>query len=355
MSEITKMMYHNVKDIDYICFINRYVGGIQKIMWHPIKPFLTSIIPFTSNSIFLWDLNGNLVDTFTGHSGSVTDISWSHDGSLMASCSSDKNVFIWSFETRQVIDRINDYNSSLYFVSWSLQENVLASVAGKILMEGDSLMESTTYIWNKRNNTSLSLSKDISHIAWNPIESTLARTIHSSEGSIIELWNSNSTVIHNFNTHLNIKGSISWNYTGMYIAVRDYNKSSFFNNQGYMIKDYLCDTSFVWDKGIEWNPKENLLAIVDKDVIRIYNEVGSLVCSCESHQNYIATIAWNCDGTLIASGSFDKTIKIWTPGGTLLRTLYGHDDAVFELAWSPDGCRLASVSRDYSLFLWGIP
>ena len=67
-------------------------------------------------------------------------------------------------------------------------------------------------------------------------------------------------------------------------------------------------------------------------------------------------VAFNHDGTLLASGSLDKTVKLWdVTTGRLQATLEGHDHAVHSVAFSNDGKLLASASYDHTLKLWDIP
>jgi WD40 repeat protein len=67
-------------------------------------------------------------------------------------------------------------------------------------------------------------------------------------------------------------------------------------------------------------------------------------------------IAFSPDGTLLASGSSDRTITLWSmPGGEVTATLTGHNDVIYSIAFSPDGRLLASGSQDHSIKLWSVP
>jgi WD40 repeat protein len=67
----------------------------------------------------------------------------------------------------------------------------------------------------------------------------------------------------------------------------------------------------------------------------------------------VLSVSWSPDGTRLASGSDDNTVKLWdASSGGLARTLAGHDNSVLSVAWSPDGTRLASGSADRTVKLW---
>lgn len=66
----------------------------------------------------------------------------------------------------------------------------------------------------------------------------------------------------------------------------------------------------------------------------------------------MTSVAFSPNGQLIATGSWDKTVKLWKPDGTLVTTLRGHNAEVFGVAFSPDSKIIASASGDKTVKLW---
>ncbi|MEH2067325.1 MAG: TIR domain-containing protein [Nostoc sp.] len=71
------------------------------------------------------------------------------------------------------------------------------------------------------------------------------------------------------------------------------------------------------------------------------------------HNGLISRVEWSLDGTMLASPSFDSTIKLWSVDtGECIRTLEGHKGRVWTVAWSPDGKSIASGSADNTIRFW---
>jgi len=64
------------------------------------------------------------------------------------------------------------------------------------------------------------------------------------------------------------------------------------------------------------------------------------------HTDRIWTASFSPDGTLLATGSSDNTVRVWTLGTNSATRLGGHHARVVAVAFSPDGAHLASVGHD---------
>jgi WD40 repeat protein len=88
---------------------------------------------------------------------------------------------------------------------------------------------------------------------------------------------------------------------------------------------------------------------------------GGLLFTLDADSYAVGALAWNQDGTLLASNGSaygEQMIRIWNmitgeligefQGGLMTGDAY-HSNA---LAWSPDGSRLSSTSDDGKIYIW---
>ena len=72
----------------------------------------------------------------------------------------------------------------------------------------------------------------------------------------------------------------------------------------------------------------------------------------EGHTAPIAALTVSPDASMLASASWDHTVRLWPLSGDAPRVLEGHSQNVNGVAFTPDGKSLVSVGYDLSMRIW---
>jgi WD40 repeat protein len=106
---------------------------------------------------------------------------------------------------------------------------------------------------------------------------------------------------------------------------------------------------------VRFHPKETLVvAGTTHGEIHIF-EMPTLnhVATLRGHSDWVRAIAFNADGSLMASGGEDQRVRIWsTHNWEMLHELRGHTNRIRAVAFSADGTLLGSGSTDGTIRLW---
>ncbi|XP_052801296.1 notchless protein homolog 1-like [Mya arenaria] len=106
---------------------------------------------------------------------------------------------------------------------------------------------------------------------------------------------------------------------------------------------------------VRFSPDTRLLASAsfDKSVKLWDGKTGKFITTLRGHVSRVYQVSWSADSRLLCSGSSDSTLKVWDlKTKKLLHDLPGHADEVYTVDWSPDGQRVVSGGKDKVLKIW---
>lgn len=318
-----------------------------------------------------YEISASDVTILEGHTSEVCACAWSPSGSLLASGSGDSTARIWT---------ISDASSRSLNASSNVV--VLKHVKGKT---------------NEK-------SKDVTTLDWNGEGTLLATGSYDGQARI---WNMNGDLKSTLSRHKGPIFSLKWNKKGDYLLTGSCDKTAIVwdvkveepkqqfefhsgptldvdwrNNNSFATSStdnmiYVCKVgenrpvkTFAGHQGevncVKWDPTGSLLASCsDDNTAKIWSMKQDVyVHDLKEHSKEIYTIRWSPTGAgtnnpnqqlVLASASFDSTVKIWDVElGKLLHSLNGHREAVYSVAFSPSGEYLASGSLDKCVHVWSL-
>ena len=242
---------------------------------------------------------------FTGHTGSITSVAFSPEGTMLASSSSDKTVKLWDIATGRTIATLEGHTYWVTSVAFSLDGTTLASVSGQRVKLWD--------VVTKQHIATLMHTYWVTSVAFSPDGTMLASGAwggnSSTDAGTVWLWDVS---------------------TRRHVAMLEGHTGGEVTSVAFL-------------------PKMSILASGAHDgVIKLWDMTTQTnIATLEGHTGVVYSVAFSSDGTTLASGSYDGTIKLWDIATqTTVATLEGHKDIIRSVAFSPDGTTLVSGGED---------
>jgi WD40 repeat protein len=263
--------------------------------------------------------------TLRGHDGQVEKATFSPDGRWIASVGEDKLVRVWDAATGQVVHALSGHADRLYGVVFSADSLRIASVSGGFDKPGEVI------VWNAATGAklhtlpartgltaSVAFSRDGGFVA-------AASGERGDRPSEIQIWD--ATTGKELHTIHGRQGEGILNLI--------------FSPDG----KHLVAAIGTWDI---YNPQQK------PGVVRGWSVLtGAEAFILVGHSGPVTSVAFNSDGSRLASASWDQTVRVWdATNHKELLVLRGHRHFVGDVAFSRDDSRIASASQDGSAKIW---
>ena len=294
-------------------------------------------------AVALWEIVHNIRERnrLEGHSAFVSHVTYSPDGSSLASSSDDKTIRLWRKDGTPIAI-LQGHSAPVKYVTYSPDGNTLAS----------SGEDKTVRLWRKDGTPIATLqghSAPVKHVTYSPDGNTLAS---SSDDKTIRLWRKDGTPIAILQGHSSWIGYVTYSPDGNTLAsASDDNTVRLWNKDGTPIAILQGHSAPV--KHVTYSPDGNTLASASEDnTIRLWNKDGIPIATLQGHSDWVRHVIYSPDGNILASASDDNTVRLWRKDGTPINTLQEHSARVNYVDYSSDGNTFISASDDKTLRLW---
>jgi WD40 repeat protein/beta-lactamase regulating signal transducer with metallopeptidase domain len=310
-------------------------------------------------TVRLWDVAGrHLLGSFPGQGLPVTGIQFSPDGRTLAAATGDEHgskagvVHVWDVSTRLESGALNGPAPGFTSVAFSPDGTTIATGGA------DGFVRLWDAVTHAAQN---SLKYGPCHsVAFSPDGRTLASA--HQDGDVV-LWDARGgRQLGLLKGHRGAVGQVIFAPDGCSLAttgkdrtIKLWNLTTRRQTARATLKG---DLTPVWS--VAYSPDGKMLAVADgppdtPGTVTLWDVVTRKVsATLDGHERGVATVAFAPDGTTVASGSWDGTIRIWDTRTREVRHVLTDLSGVTELAFSPDGRLLASAGEGDVVTLWDV-
>ncbi len=376
--------------------IHRFPGGNTAAFSPDGHQILTNN---EKNNILIWNRDGTLDRTFSGHTAPLWNIASSSENQQIATASEDGTAKIWTMDGR-LVSTLQGHQAGLRDVAFSPRQTsapgfarTLATASedgtvklwhsngtliqtlsvGKLPIWGvafspdGQLLAAASYdktikLWRYDGKKAVPLPSLTGHrdfvvsVAFSPDGQILASGSHDST---IKLWRRNAArqfeakPDQTLTGHRSTVSKVLFSPDGKTLASASWDTTiKLWNLDGVLRHTLEGHTERIWR--LAFSPDSQTLVsggAVD-GTTRLWNLRSSKMNTFQDHHNVVLQAIFSPDGQQIASGSDDKTVKIWKPDGTVIQTLNGHAAGVLGVSFSKNAQTLATASWDGTIKLW---
>jgi WD40 repeat protein len=276
----------------------------------------------------------------------VISVAYSPDGELLATGSADKTVKLWEPATGKLLATLEGHTDGVAGLAFSADSKQLASAS----------YDKSVRLWDvtKRHEvrTFLGHKNWVVGLAFSPDQTTL---VSASHDRTLIAWNlSTGQAKHTFAGHKGPVRAVGFSPDGTRLVSASSDRTVRvwpwpMGGEPTVLQEHTAAV-----RGLAFAPDGTLASCGEDNRIVLWNlATGEKIRELTGHTDLVFAVAFSPRGKLLASGSFDKTVKLWNPAdGTEQATLEGHTDGVAGLAFAPGGRQLATAAADNSVFLW---
>ncbi|MGD2182658.1 AAA-like domain-containing protein [Lusitaniella coriacea] len=340
---VAKVLQQSVDWVQEYNRLSHHSDGVWSVAFSPNQEFIATA--GRDRTLKLWNKNGRLLRTLTGHRATIYDLAFSPDGQQIATSSQDKTIKLWKLDGT-LITTLKGHQGGIIGIDFSPD--------GKYLVSGSR--DSTVRLWQLDGQGNGVLVKNLEghggtvvRVAFSPDGELIAS---ASDDKTVKLWRRDGTLAKTLEGHADEIYGVAFSPDGELIASASDDKTvKLWRRDGNLAKTLKGHTDEVY--GLAFSPDGQILATGSRDkTVKLWQRDGQLITTLSGSDGEVWQVAFRSDGQMLASASNDGTVRLWKPNSQHLKLLHGHSATVWEVDFSPDGKILVSGGGDNDIKLW---
>ena len=386
MNMTLEQMFKNTRDRDEssntIIFGDHEDEGVLTVSWRPGRQEVA--VAGRSGNIRIYDLkSGEEKYSMPCHAEPVNDLAYNMSGDILASCSDDCSVRLWTSDA-QFFASLTVHSMRVTHVRWVGARSKLATLSAEHIFVWNNPGQGIETQVLKRNRASswtcLAASED--HVA-----------AGTAEDRMVIVWNVDTCqVISALPGQTSPVTSLDFSCDGMFLASTSEETLMVWNIDETEAEDQPL--SLGPPHMTRWRNREAVTAAPDdmnrmvvlhsgnvvhlsevqpspitciqlaldcegvvfgtaKGCVKKYDTASGIVTELGSHEEAVTSVEISDDGTTVVSGGVDKTVRIFHTMGPSI-VCRGHEDSVRDVRIIQHGTRVLSCSLAGILNIWDI-
>jgi WD40 repeat protein/tRNA A-37 threonylcarbamoyl transferase component Bud32 len=323
-----------------------HTGGVTAVCFSPDGTRLASAS--YDKTVKVWDAaTGRETATLKGHTDWVRGVCFSPDGRRLASASGDWTVRLWDAAKGQQVLALQGHAGRVTGVCFGPDGTRLASAS----------LDRTVRVWDADTGqevlTLQGHTNVVSAVCFNPDGKRLAS---ASGDQTVRIWDATKgQEVPTLQGHTGGVTAVCFSPDGTRLASASYDKTVKVWDAATGRETATLKGHTVRVTAVAFSPDGRRLASASGDqTVRVWDAArGQQVLALQGHASGVTGVCFGPDGTRLATSSFDQTVRVWDAAtGQQLLTLTGHTGPVTAVCFGPDGTRLASASHDGTVRVW---
>ncbi len=336
------------------------------------------------NNVYEWDLEGNVRQTFEGHTEPVYRARYSADGERIVTVSYDTTARVWDTEGK-TLAVLEGHEEKLRDATFSPDTTLVATTSDDM----------TARLWELDGTPRAVLEGHTDWVFAVVFSPDGEQVLTTSWDTTARLWEIDGTSVVTLEGHTHLVIGAAFSPDGQYIVTTSLDKTArlwdragtqlaimrghsdlvldaVFNHDSTRILTNSWDgTARLWDLTGEnlailqghtdrlvgttfSNDDQQIITVSRDNTIRVWHDMDVLIHTLNGHSKGLERARYTPDGQRIVTISDDETVRVWDREGALLETLEGHSGAVSGLDISTDGQLLVTGAYDATARVWSI-